>query len=416
MAVKSYNSGDNTHLSPHFSVQEFKCKCGKEHEILIADELIEKLEKLYDALNCSKIIVTSGYRCPAHDKAVGGTSSGQHTKGNAADIVCYGQDGQPVSSKLVCCKAQDIGFGGIANITIAYTSTHVDVRTGYRWLGNEVVNYHTVTDDFYKYYGISADSSAGNNKEDDIMNAIFGIDVSKHNGTIDWNKVKAAGVKFAILRAGYGRDISQKDVKFEEYYRGAKAVGIPVGAYWYSYASDPEDAKREAAACIEAIKGKQFEYPIYFDLEEKSQFNQGKAACTAMVKNFCDALEKAGYWAGLYMSRSPFTSYIDESIRTRYALWLAEYNSKLNYSGSYGMWQNGSGGTVDGISGRVDTDYCYVDYPTQIKSAGLNGYTKTTSAAPIETPILTESTTENKSAAAIIQIGDDIYKGTLTKA
>ena len=110
MAVKSYNSGDNTQLSPHFNVQEFKCKCGKEHEILIADELIEKLEKLYDALNCSKIIVTSGYRCPVHDKAVGGTSSGQHTKGNAADIVCYGQDGQPVSSKLVCCKAQDIGF------------------------------------------------------------------------------------------------------------------------------------------------------------------------------------------------------------------------------------------------------------------------------------------------------------------
>ena len=132
----------------------------------------------------------------------------RNSNANAADIVCYGQDGQPISSKLVCCKAQDIGFGGIANITIAYTSTHVDVRTGYRWLGNEVVNYHTVTDDFYKYYGISADSSADNNKEGDIMNAIFGIDVSKHNGTIDWNRVKAAGVKFAILRAGYGRDIS----------------------------------------------------------------------------------------------------------------------------------------------------------------------------------------------------------------
>ncbi|MBR7084246.1 MAG: endolysin, partial [Oscillospiraceae bacterium] len=121
----------------------------------------------------------------------------------------------------------------------------------------------------------------------------------------------------------------------------------------------------------------------------------------------------AGYWAGLYMSRSPFTSYIDESIRSRYALWLAEYNSKLNYSGSYGMWQNGSGGTVDGISGRVDTDYCYVDYPTQIKAAGLNGYTKTT---PATVSVETSISTESKSAAAVIQIGDDIYKGTLTKA
>ena len=217
--TKTYDFSDNTQLSPHFNVQEFKCKCGMEHKILIADELIEKLEKLYDVLDCSKIIVTSGYRCPAHDKAVGGTSSGQHTKGNAADIVCYGQDGQPISSKLVCCKAQNIGFGGIANITEAYTSTHVDVRTGYRWLGNEVVNYHTVTDDFYKYYGIS--------REEEKSMILKGIDVSVHNGSINWNQVKNDGVQFAILRAGYGREASQKDQRFEEYYANAKAVGMP---------------------------------------------------------------------------------------------------------------------------------------------------------------------------------------------
>lgn len=209
------------------------------------------------------------------------------------------------------------------------------------------------------------------------MAGIYGIDVSKHNGTIDWNKVKAAGVKFAILRAGYGRDTSQKDEKFEEYYKGAKAVGIPVGAYWYSYASDPEDAKKEAAACIKVIKDKQFEYPIFFDLEEKSQFNQGRDACSSMVRNFCNALEAAGYWAGLYMSRSPFTSYIEEGMRGRYALWLAEYNNQLNYSGSVGMWQSTSDGKVDGISGRCDIDWCYADYPAMIKAAGLNGFTKT---------------------------------------
>ena len=126
--TKTYPFDDSTQLSAHFNVSEFRCKCGKAHDTLLADELVEKLEQLYAALDCSKIIVTSGFRCSMHDRTVGGSGTGQHTKGNAADICCYGQDGQPVSSKVVCCKAQDIGFTGIANITAAYQYTHVDVR------------------------------------------------------------------------------------------------------------------------------------------------------------------------------------------------------------------------------------------------------------------------------------------------
>ena len=117
--IKTYGYTDNTQLSSHFNAQEFRCKCGKEHDFQIDDDLITKLETLYAALNCSKIIVTSGFRCVAHDKSVGGNGTGQHTLGKAADTCCYGQDGQPISSKTVCCKAQDIGFGGIANITAA---------------------------------------------------------------------------------------------------------------------------------------------------------------------------------------------------------------------------------------------------------------------------------------------------------
>ena len=93
MPVNHYDYNDSTQLSPHFNVREFRCQCGQSHETLIASELVDKLEALYTVLNCSKIIVTSGYRCPEHDKAVGGTSSGQHTKGTAADVCCYGQDG-----------------------------------------------------------------------------------------------------------------------------------------------------------------------------------------------------------------------------------------------------------------------------------------------------------------------------------
>lgn len=154
MATKTYKFGDKTRLSQHFSAYEFQCKCGKAHDFQIEDGLIVKLEQLFAELNCSKIIVTSGYRCTAHDKAVGGNGSGQHTLGTAADICCYGQDGKPISSKLVCCKAQDIGFAGIANITAAYQYTHVDVRKSGRWYGDETRGTSTVTSDFYAYFGI----------------------------------------------------------------------------------------------------------------------------------------------------------------------------------------------------------------------------------------------------------------------
>ena len=151
--IRKYEYGDTTQITQHFNAKEFRCKCGKEHEFSVSDELVQKLEQLYATLNCSKIIVASGFRCSAHDKAVKGSGSGQHTLGNAADICCYGQDGQPISSKVVCCKAQDIGFRGIANITAAYQYTHVDVRPNGKWYGDEVHGNSTVTDDFYKYFG-----------------------------------------------------------------------------------------------------------------------------------------------------------------------------------------------------------------------------------------------------------------------
>ncbi len=154
--MKTYNSTDKTQLTEHFNVSEFKCKCGGNHSILLDAELVNKLEKLHKALKCSKIIVNSGYRCCAHDKAVGGNGSGQHTKGTAADIVCYDKNGNKISSKVVCCAAQDMGFGGIANIDSTYTAAHVDVRS-VRWFGNEVngANYSIPYDSFYTYYGLA---------------------------------------------------------------------------------------------------------------------------------------------------------------------------------------------------------------------------------------------------------------------
>lgn len=393
--IKKYESGDKSQLSPHFNVQEFRCKCGKEHEILIAEELVEKLEKLYSALNCSKIIVTSGYRCTAHDKNVGGSGSGQHTKGNAADICCYGQDGQPISSKTVCCTAQDIGFTGIANINEKYIYTHVDVRTNSKWYGDETEGNSTVTSDFYKYFGISKSS-------EQLMR---GIDVSVHNGRIDWQKVKNAGIQFAILRAGYGRELSQKDARFEENYKNAKAVNMPIGAYWYSYAMTPEEARLEADVFLSVIKNKQFEMPVYFDLEEKKQFDLGKEKVSAIMRAFLEKVEKAGYFVGLYGSASSLTTHTADDIKSRYTIWLAHWTEQTNYSGAYGIWQYSDKGKIDGISGNVDLDTAYVDFPAVIKNKGLNGYGKDTTPEP-----------DSTSANVTVKIGDEIYKGTLTKA
>lgn len=377
MAVKIYSGISTEQISPHFNVQEFKCKCGQNHDTLVSEELTEKLEKLRDSLNCSKIIITSGYRCPEHDRNVGGTGSGQHTKGTAADFVCYDKDGNAISSKLVCCKAQDLGFTGIANITENYDCTHGDVRSSGKWYGNEVYGTGDVTNDFYSYYGIQKSGSVLAN----------GIDVSYAQKEPDWDKVKASGeVDFVLIRAGYGREISQIDSQFERNYRECRRLGIPCGAYWYSYAMSAAEAQQEARVFLQAIKGKQFEYPVYMDLEEPKQFALGKAKCSEIAEAFLSVIEKAGYYAGLYCSTSYLASHISDSVKNRYVLWVAQYNSKCTCKNSYGIWQYGvaghpehdtfNTGSVTGISGRCDLDYCYVDYPAIIKKSGLNGFAK----------------------------------------
>ena len=206
-----------------------------------------------------------------------------------------------------------------------------------------------------------------------------GIDVSRHQGNIDWKKVRDSGkVDFAILRAGYGKDISQKDSKFEEYYAQCNANQIPVGAYWYSYAMSENEARQEAEVFLQVIKGKQFAYPVYFDLEEPKQFALGKAKCSAIARAFLETVEQAGYFVGLYMSKSHLESYITEEIRNRYAVWVAHYGvNKTNYAGQFGIWQKSDTGFIAGISGNVDLDECYQNYPTLIQNAGLNGFEKT---------------------------------------
>ena len=210
-------------------------------------------------------------------------------------------------------------------------------------------------------------------EEKDMSERKQGIDISYCQTAVDWNKVTA---DFVIIRAGYGREVSQKDAMFESHYAGAKSKGIPVGAYWYSYAMDEAGARAEADACIAVLKGKQFEYPIFYDVEEQKQFALGKDKVSAIIRAFLERLESAGYWVGLYGSYSSLTTYTAEDIRKRYSIWLAHWDvQKSPYSGDYGVWQY-SVGKANGVTGACDLDYSYVDYPTLIKERGLNGFGK----------------------------------------
>ena len=203
-----------------------------------------------------------------------------------------------------------------------------------------------------------------------------GIDVSHHNGIIDWDKVKADGIEFAILRCGYGRkSIRQIDRQFERNYRECKRVGIPVGVYHYSYAKNAEDARLEADFMLELISGKQFEYPVIFDIEDKGQEAFGKDVLTDITVTFCEKIEAAGWYVSIYSNPDWFTNKLNLERLKPYDKWLAHWVSVPKWGNEFGgLWQYTDSGRVDGIEAAVDMNISYRDYPSIIKRAGLNGY------------------------------------------
>lgn len=155
------------------------------------------------------------------------------------------------------------------------------------------------------------------------MNALKIVDVSKHNKVTDWAVVKAAGIDGVIIRAGYGRYISQKDKAFEQFYSGASEAGLHIGAYWYSYADNATEAAAEASVFMQAVKDKKFDLPLYYDIEEQKHVALGRNICTSMATAFCKTLENAGYYAGVYSFDSFFSSSLDADIQNRFATWTA---------------------------------------------------------------------------------------------
>lgn len=398
--VKTFHYDDNIQLTKHFNCQQFRCKCKTKHDFLVDTDLVNYLEKLYIALNASYARISSGFRCPDHDRAVGGKGTGKHTQGYAADITFANQNGDIINTKWVSCVAQDLGFRGIANINKEYTYIHLDMRPTGKWYGNEITGNNTVTDDFYKYYGIS--------REEEPKMQLNGIDISACQQKIDWNKVTA---QFVMIRAGFGRYLKQKDEMFETHYKNAKAKGIPVGAYWYSYAMDEEQAKQEAQVCIEVLKGKQFEYPIFYDMEVRKQFDLGRDKVDKIANAFCRALEAAGYWCGIYGGVELFQNLLYPETTKRFSLWYAGYCKTPLYKGDIGIWQYNVAGeipannplgidSVPGVTGKCDMDYGYVDYPSKIKAKGLNGF------GPTPEPVPTPEPEPEPEPEKVIKMGD----------
>ncbi len=229
-----------------------------------------------------------------------------------------------------------------------------------------------------------------------------GIDVSYAQGDIDFQQVKDAGIDFVIIRAGWGAE--KIDDWYERNYQKATDAGLYVGAYWYCYGTTMAEIEKEADAFIKALEGKQFEFPVYMDLEEKSQFDLSKEFCSDAVRAFCGKLEKAGYFAGLYTSTSFLDSVIDDDVKKKYTLWVADWRGYCGYNGEYGMWQYGAG-YVPGINGKtdynvldmgydtdypgsvvkdgVDLDYAYEDFPMEIVLGGYNNFPKPEVSEPV---------------------------------
>ena len=203
-----------------------------------------------------------------------------------------------------------------------------------------------------------------------------GIDVSEHQGVIDWNKVKAH-VDFVMLRAGYGKN--NIDKQFERNIKECNRLGIPVGIYWFSYALNEDMARQEAKYALAAVKDYRLEYPISFDLEydtldyaKKNGINIDKRLATNMVNAFCSEIEAAKYYAMNYTNQDFINNHFYFNEIERYCPWYAWYNKELDRS-NVGMWQYSDKGTIPGIQGSsVDLDYARVDFAKDIKNRHLN--------------------------------------------
>lgn len=205
-------------------------------------------------------------------------------------------------------------------------------------------------------------------------NKYLGIDLSEHNPNIDFTKLKNNGIDFVILRVGYGKVITQKDKLFEDYYNKAKQVGLKVGCYWYCYAQTQQELLVECQVFLELIKGKQFEYPIFLDIEEQKTFLIPNLEET--VIRGLSMIENAGYFVGIYCSDYYLSKYFNKLI-PRFVTWVANWNNNpLSIFSRRGLHQFAVEKNVKFHDKELDYNMSNYDYSIPITITGLNGLTK----------------------------------------
>lgn len=222
-----------------------------------------------------------------------------------------------------------------------------------------------------------------------------GIDISKWQPKVDFSQLKSSQVDFVIIRAGYGMFDNQKDPYFETHYSAAKAAGLHVGAYHYSYAKSTAEAALEAEVFLKWIAGKSFDYPVYFDIEDSSQASLGKDLLTQIVLTFCSRVEQAGYFTGVYANTDWLKNRLHYDQIKRFTIWKADYRANPDTSLPCDIHQYTSSGKVNGISGNVDMNHSYRDFPSEINA---------NASAPSESPAPTPS----QEVSYTVQSGDTL--------
>lgn len=199
-----------------------------------------------------------------------------------------------------------------------------------------------------------------------------GIDVSTYQGNINWEETKNH-IDFAIIRCGYGNNLtSQDDIKYQSNAEACTRLKIPFGVYLYSYATNTKMAQSEVDHTLRLIKDYKLEYPVFLDVEDRSQLSLPKEQLIEVVKYYCEKIESAGYYVGIYASLSTLNGILNSQELDPYDKWVAEWGKDFNYKGSSGMWQYTDNEQIPGINTRVDGDIAFYDYPDIIRRNGLN--------------------------------------------
>lgn len=202
-----------------------------------------------------------------------------------------------------------------------------------------------------------------------------GVDVSRYQGQIDWRKVKAAGQQYAIIRAvSSSKTGPYIDPFFQEHIQQAQAAGLRVGAYYYTYALNEQQAIAELELVLEALQGLKLEYPVFVDMEDSSIAALGRQAATNLARFALVVLDQKGWYSGLYTYTSFAQNNLDMSQLQEWPLFIADYRGFVGYPGRYDMWQFSSTGRVDGISTNTDLSYSYTDFLPRIIEGGYNGF------------------------------------------